>query len=1473
MELVSREIAVNSKIKWWINSIAGAIFVMLCAVYLLIRPIVVQNLDPVLKEQSVNLINGSLTWEAVDLDPKLNLSFTNLVLKDQDGNNVLETPSLTVGWSLSSLYNYLVNHAGVSSVVNSVTVDDPAVTIAQQSDGSWNITHILKLTDSEENNVFRGRVIIHNGNARVTSNSAGNFDFSKLDGTFIWDKDSHITGDLTGSLLDSSFSSHLKYTDSKNLAIDIKTDPVSLKSLQGLVDSIPQVQHKLILKDGTGQVTEAKISTNNNVVAYRITGSFNHAALGYENFNLADGAAFFYLENGNLSLKDVDAKVNGQHITGDVNINFAGKEAVYQGNATFDRLDLSEFVPDDIQGIMDGQVSFSGTVSNPQISGNVIIKNGNYQNLIFKEVKAIFSYDQGKLDLSSLDAEAAGGNATAHGTYDMNSGSFNIQADAENIDLTQIPVNQNISGHATGFLLADGVYSNGSFILDKASFNGEVRHFAYDDIKAQDFQGFGSYKDGIWKFTGNGQLLSYRDVNLDNLAVSLESENGKIHIPYASGISGEGSFYVTGDFSQYDEMNLQIDAARMDLSQFSSIAGEEISGLADVHGHISGTMENPEGNFRVHAKDGYLKTVQFNTIDGNVVFHDQYMDIKDLALKGESGSHMVTGKVGIQAPHTMNVTVKTERSRIESLLAAAGLDYPVTGWIDNSLTIHGDADNPVINGDFKASDGSVMGELFQNISGLYSYDNGELKITNALGYIYDGVVLLNGTYTAQGLDFDVSLTDISIDHMIPDKGIEGRISLNGKVKGTVDNLSFDGIASAREVTIGGNTIRNVSSGIHYRDHVVYVDEGFFRQKAGTFQWKGSYNMSSGALQGYLDFNRWNISDILKILNKSVEGVDGTVEGGVQIGGTVDNPSVNFKAHVLGGHLGDAVLGEGDIDFSYMNKALSIRKFSIPVGEGLLAAQGSMNSEGNLDIQAAAKDMDISWIPAVLGRKEISVGGQLTAALNLSGTKTDPVADISVGIDHPCYGEIAFDNMSLMANAANNVVVIQNAVISRDIYRATMKGSMPGNLFTGSTTDKAVPMNLDVNLDQADMNMLALFFKPVTSASGPIHGHVSITGSYDNPLLFGGVSAKDARLTLITLNEPVSPINLNLSFAGNTAAFEGSADFGGGQMTAKGDMSWDHYSINHYSGELHVHTPNINSVYYKGSLDGDFTLGEVNGYERPGFEGTLKVQNATVDIPFALLGESGSNDLNLLTRISVQVGDNVRLYNSAFYDLMIRGNIGMLGPVNDPIMSGRVNVEKGTVRINTSTFKVEQAHAVWGNEAGSFLPDVYAKAVTKVGHYNITAELEGAVNNMKTTFHSEPALNDSQILMLLTLHQNPNNKEDNEAMEGALFNAGLTMLFGNGIQDFLQDKIGLDQISITSSLTDYYDNVDDSNDNYYYIKIGKYIFNDFMLTATMGMNNEERSVGMHYDLNSRIGISSWYNSKHDSYIGTDWNFRF
>lgn len=70
------------------------------------------------------------------------------------------------------------------------------------------------------------------------------------------------------------------------------------------------------------------------------------------------------------------------------------------------------------------------------------------------------------------------------------------------------------------------------------------------------------------------------------------------------------------------------------------------------------------------------------------------------------------------------------------------------------------------------------------------------------------------------------------------------------MRGTTDSPVFDGMASTRQITIAGNTIRNVSAGIHYKDGLISLDEGSFRQKQGSFTWKGSYNTNSGALDGF-----------------------------------------------------------------------------------------------------------------------------------------------------------------------------------------------------------------------------------------------------------------------------------------------------------------------------------------------------------------------------------------------------------------------------------------------------------------------------------------------------------------------------------------------------------------------------------------------------------------------------------------------
>lgn len=51
-------------------------------------------------------------------------------------------------------------------------------------------------------------------------------------------------------------------------------------------------------------------------------------------------------------------------------------------------------------------------------------------------------------------------------------------------------------------------------------------------------------------------------------------------------------------------------------------------------------------------------------------------------------------------------------------------------------------------------------------------------------------------------------------------------------------------------------------------------------------------------------------------------------------------------------------------------------------------------------------MDISWIPRVTGKENITLDGKMTAAVDLKGTKENPQIDFSVGVDHPVYNGYA-----------------------------------------------------------------------------------------------------------------------------------------------------------------------------------------------------------------------------------------------------------------------------------------------------------------------------------------------------------------------------------------------------------------------------------------------------------------------------------
>ena len=1460
----------NDKIKWWLNGIGAIIFLALAVVYLLIRPIVVQNLEPVIQDAVKEKINGTLVWRTMDLDPRYNLSFDFVELKDKEGKDVLKSANVTISWSAGALYNYLMHDGDLLNVVSGITMEEPMMTVRERKDGQWNVQELVKHSADESAGEFHGSVALKNGDLKVETQTGDIYTFEKVECDLTRGEDEKIKGTLAGEFLKVPFDGALSYTDENNFEGNIQTEPASLQFLKPLIEKMPGAVHSFDIRNGMGEVTGARIWRSDGVLSYHVKGRLDQTAVSYENYALTDVAAFFDICDGVLQIENFSGKVNGQIIAGSGAMNWKGEDPLISGNVNFSYLDASKVIlTEDVKGYATGNVHIGGSLSNPVLAGKISVKDVCYRNVLIQDGSAAFDYGERTLALSSLMIHMAGGTVTGKGKYSFSTGDFNGEITAEDISAGDIPLGYDLSGIINGSVIAQGNYFDGSMTLYSATAAGKGQNISYNGNSASFITGEGIYKNGRWTSTFTGDGVEVNGLCVDSIAGEIAAHDDTYEISYLNGQSGEGIFSINGIYAA-DDMSIRAVGTNLDMAQFSEFVDINLAGRTSFDMRITGSESLPSFTGEIHARDGHIYNAAFDTIDGHLTGAEDSLRIDSLVWKNGEGSHHIKGTVGLETPHELNLRIESEKIRIESILKMAGMSYPVTGWVENTVNVTGTSEKPSVSGDFLAWDGSVAGQLFQSVSGKYSYDDGKITIQDGLAYIYDGTALINGSIIGDTLNMDVTLTDIDVGELLPDKGFNGKATLKGHVSGTTDNPAFTGMAQSREIQIGKGRLGSLSAGIQYENHILSVSDGDFHQGGGAFNWKGLYNEESGIIAGDLEFHDWDISEVVRFLGLPISNISGTVNGGMSLNGTMEDPNITFRAKVNGGQLANAVLGEGDIDFSYINHALSIRKLYIPVGEGILAAQGGMSSNGDFDIQAAASNMDISWIPRVTGKENITLDGKMTAAVDLKGTKENPQIDFSVGVDHPVYNGYAFDDISFMGNTEGDVIYISQALARRNPYKASMKGSIPVNVLTRVPSANAAPLDLDINLDHADMNALALFFNPVTSAEGPIKGYVKVSGAWDDPELRGDVSVKNGRIELLTLHDPIFPLNMDVKFDGKSATVEGNAVFGTGKSSVKGGLEWDRGAIIAYNGEAHLHAPDIHSDYYKGSLDADFGLGEV--MDVPGIEGNIHVHDALVEFPLTLLSNSGSSSIPALIKLEVLVGDNVRAKSSSLYDLRLTGNIEAEGPVSAPAVIGKVNVEKGTVKVNMTEFNISSGYAAWNGEQGNILPAIHMKGTTKVGSYNITAEMDGIPGNLKTEFHSEPYLNDSQILMLLTLHANPEG-DNTEAIKGALFNAGLTMVLGNSVQDFFKETIGLDMISITSSLTDYYDSRTVNNDNYYYIKIGKYLFNNFMLTATTGVNNNQTSIGFHYDLNSHIGISSWHNNEHDSYIGTDWKFKF
>lgn len=269
---------------------------------------------------------------------------------------------------------------------------------------------------------------------------------------------------------------------------------------------------------------------------------------------------------------------------------------------------------------------------------------------------------------------------------------------------------------------------------------------------------------------------------------------------------------------------------------------------------------------------------------------------------------------------------------------------------------------------------------------------------------------------------------------------------------------------------------------------------------------------------------------------------------------------------------------------------------------------------------------------------------------------------------------------------------------------------------------------------------------------------------------------------------------------------------------------------------------------------------------------MQVDNTTVDIPLTLASSSDGPDLDL--DFTLTLGNKVRLYSPALYDLMVNGSVTFKGNLNHPQPSGRFEATRGTVHYLDTNFRVTKAKADF-SRYDSFLPYIDAEGFSRVGQYNVMLTLRGRADNMDLMLRSDPPLTKPQIVSLITLRngderpQSSLNAEDVDSLIGSGIRMTLNSL---GITQSLERALSLDMLTVTNGSLDLNDRNTDMSRNYYNIEMGKYLFNDFMVTAAFGLNHGDDRFGVMYDLGRNFSVNAW-TSDDNQFIGGVYKYSF
>jgi len=784
-----------------------------------------------------------------------------------------------------------------------------------------------------------------------------------------------------------------------------------------------------------------------------------------------------------------------------------------------------------------------------------------------------------------------------------------------------------------------------------------------------------------------------------------------------------------------------------------------------------------------------------------------------------------------------------------------------------SLNAHitGSVREPRIRGQLSlgnfAVNGSHWHSLFLNLDANSSHvdvQNGKLAADQHAQITFAGSAGLQNwsPVPSSSISMQAAVTNISIADTEKiarlNYPVNGIVSANISVSGTKQDPEGNGSLTLANGSAWNEAIKKLAVNAKFQQGSIHstVD---LQIPAGGVVAKADYKLATQEYNAGLHSDGLKLDEIAAIQRGTT--VRGILNLSASGHGTVQNPQLEANATVQQLLIHDHPISNVSAQVTVAHEHADVFLHSV-VDQGALEGKADVELTGQRNVTAT---LDVKALPvaAVLGNffpaQSSQVSGQTELHLTVQGPLQLPAqmqAHLEIPTLNVAYGgaEIALSR-PLQADYRNGTVTLAPTQIHGTGTDLTLQGSLP--LKGGAPY--AVKANGTVDLAALQK------FVPSVRSSGRIDINLNSQGQSVESGIQGQLRVTDAVFSTAAIPVGIEGLNAQINLSGTRADIaKFNATAGGGTVTARGFLTYGRdaaFNLAMEAKSVRIRYPQgLRSVLsgrinLAGSPNDSNLTGRVL-VDRLSFTQAFDLSTFAAQFSQDSTGAAASkfaSDMKL--NVAVQSADDLNLANNKV-SIAGTANLNVTGTAADPVLLGRIALTNGDVFFLGKRFEVQSGTIEFANPVRTNpVLSLYVK--TTIEQYDITLNLSGPADRLRTTYTSEPALPQADIIHLLAFG---NINAEAAATPTSSATSSAESVLAEGVSGQVAGKLenftGISQLSIDPLAT----NSQGSNPGSQ-VAIQERVTGSLLLTISTDVNSTQNQlIELQYQVNKKTSVT-------------------